>query len=85
MAKKPAAKAAAVEDLPPAMDYAQHNGTYELFMGMVKWGIISAVFLVLALYSFIEAHQPLIGGVLVLLMFVVPFAGAIVGKSRKTA
>ena len=39
MAKKPAAKAAAVEELPPAMDYAQHNATYEGFIQMVKWGI----------------------------------------------
>ncbi len=68
MAKKPAAKAAAVEDLPPAMDYAQHNATYEGFIQMVKWGVISAAVIVLALYAFIEGHQPLIGGLLLLLL-----------------
>ena len=67
MAKKPAAKAA-VEDLPPAMDYAQHEATYEGFIQMIKWGIISAAVIVVALYFFIEGHQPLIGGLLLLLL-----------------
>jgi hypothetical protein len=79
MAKKPA-KAAVVEELPPAMDYAQHNATYEGFMGMLKWGIISAIVVVLALYAFIEGHQPLIGGLLLLLLPV----GAIVLMVTKT-
>jgi len=68
MAKKPATKAAAVEELPPAMDYAQHNATYNGFMQMVKWGCISAAVIAVALYCFIEAQQPLIGGALLLLL-----------------
>jgi len=68
MAKKPAAKAAAVEELPPAMDYAQHNAIYSGFMQMVKWGCISAAVIAVALYCFIEGHQPLIGGALLLLL-----------------
>jgi hypothetical protein len=68
MAKKPAAKAAAVEELPPAMDYAQHNATYAGFMQMVKWGCISAAVIAVALYCFIEGQQPLIGGALLLLL-----------------
>ena len=67
MAKKPAAKAAA-EELPPAMDYAQHDATYAGFIQMVKWGIISAAVVILALYAFIEGQQPLIGGLLLLLL-----------------
>lgn len=67
MAKKPAAKAA-VEELPPDMDYAQHNATYEGFIQMVKWGCISAAVIVLALYAFIEGQQPLIGALLLLLL-----------------
>ena len=79
MAKKPA-KAAAVQELPPAMDYAQHNATYEGFMGMVKWGIISGIVIVLALYAFIEGHQPLIGALLLLLLPV----GAVILTITKT-
>lgn len=67
MAKKPAAKAA-VEELPPAMDYAQHNATYEGFMQMLKWGIAALLLIVLALYAFIEAGQPIIGTLLLLLI-----------------
>lgn len=24
----------------PAMDYAEHERTYEMFVGMAKWGVI---------------------------------------------
>ncbi len=27
----------------PAMDYAEHDRTYELFIGMAKWGTIISV------------------------------------------
>lgn len=80
MAKKPAAAEA-----PPAMDYPQHEATYELFTGLVKWTIVSLAFMVLALYAFIEAQQPVIGFVLLVLMIVVPIAGAVMGRSRKSA
>lgn len=82
MAKKPAK---AAETDVPAMDYPMHNATYELFIGMVKWGIVSMVFLVLALYAFIELHQALLGLVLLVAMVVVPIAGAVMGKPRKPA
>ena len=68
MAKKPATKAAAVEELPPAMDYAQHNATYEGFMKMLKYGVAALGLVVLALYAFIEAGQPVIGTLLLLLI-----------------
>ena len=71
MAKKPAAKAA-VEELPPAMDYAQHNATYAGFMQMLKWGIAAVLLIVLALYAFIQAGQPIIG---TLLLLAIPVGG----------
>ena len=67
------------------MDYPQHEATYQLFLGMVKWGIVSMAFVVLALYAFIEAGQPIIGFVLLVLMVVVPIAGAVMGRSSKTS
>ena len=82
MAKKPAAKAAAVEELPPAMDYAQHNATYAGFTQMVKWGCISAAVIAVALYCFIEGHQPLIGGALLLLLPVGAIAFSIMNTRR---
>ncbi|RYE74859.1 MAG: aa3-type cytochrome c oxidase subunit IV [Hyphomicrobiales bacterium] len=50
------------------MDYVQHNGTYHGFTNAVKWSCISAAIIMLSLYAFIEAHQPLIGGLLLLLI-----------------
>jgi hypothetical protein len=81
MAKKPAK--AAVEELPPAMDYAQHNATYEGFMQMLKWGIVALLLIVLALYAFIEGGQPLIG-TLLLLLIPVGAIGLVVMGTRRT-
>ena len=83
MAKKTTQSHAAAQAVPE-MDYPQHEATYELFLGMVKWGIVSMAFLVLSLYAFIEGHQPVVGFVLLVLMIVVPIAGAVMGKSSKS-
>ena len=50
------------------MDYAQHRATYEGFLGMVKWGIIAMAFVVVSLYCFIEAGQPILGTLLLLVL-----------------
>jgi hypothetical protein len=42
-----------------AMDYAQHESTWLTFTNLVKWSIIEIAFLVLALYCFIQAGNPL--------------------------
>jgi hypothetical protein len=83
MARKPAA--AATEELPPAMDYAQHEGTYRGFLALVKWGIVSMAFVVLALYAFIEGHSPLMGVVLLILSVAVPIAGVLMGDRKRGA
>ena len=81
MAKKPAA--AATQELPPAMDYAQHEASYAGFITFVKWSIVALVFIVLSLYAFIEAHQPIIGAAL-LLAIPVLILGVMVMGSRRT-
>jgi hypothetical protein len=82
MAKKPAAKDITIQELPPAMDYAQHNGTYEGFMQMLKWSIAALALVVLALYAFIEAGQPLIGSLLLALIPVGGIGVAVMGTRR---
>lgn len=79
MAKKPVA---ANHDLPPAMDYPQHEGTYNGFIQMVKWGIVAMVFVVLALYAFIEAHNAIIGALLLLIIPVGAIGVAVMGSRR---
>ncbi|RYE47421.1 MAG: aa3-type cytochrome c oxidase subunit IV [Hyphomicrobiales bacterium] len=80
MAKKPAA--AATHELPPAMDYAQHEATYAGFITFVKWGILAMVFVVLSLYAFIEAHQPIIGALLLLAIPVLIIGVMVMGSRR---
>jgi len=81
MAKKPAA--AATQELPPAMDYAQHEATYAGFITFVKWSIVALAFVALSLYAFIEAQQPIIGAAL-LLAIPVLILGVMVMGSRRT-
>lgn len=38
---------------PPAMDYAEHDRTYALFIGLTKWGTILTVILLLLMYFFL--------------------------------
>ncbi|MDC9825029.1 aa3-type cytochrome c oxidase subunit IV [Devosia sp. ZB163] len=81
MAKKPAT--AHADEIPPAMDYAQHEGTYRGFIEFVKWSIVAMVLTVLSLYAFIEGHAPIIG-TLLLLAIPVLIIGAVVLRSRRT-
>jgi hypothetical protein len=81
MAKKPAA-AHTADDIPPAMDYAQHQGTYRGFLQLTKYGIIAMAILVVALYCFIEAGQPVLGWLLVFAIPAVVIA-QIVTRSRR--
>ena len=80
MAKKPATTHA--EAAPPTMDYAQHNATYAGFMKLVKYAIATMALIVLALYAFIEAHQPVLGVVLLLLIPVGAVAIMVMGSRR---
>jgi len=73
MARKSAPKTdaqieARLDEVPPAMDYGQHNSTYAAFLAMVKWGIISMIIVAVALYCFIEGQQPVLGALLLLLL-----------------
>jgi hypothetical protein len=54
------------EEKHEAMDYAQHEGTWLTFTTLVKWAIVEMIFLALALYCFIEAGNPWLGGFLLL-------------------
>lgn len=81
MARKPAA----TQELPPAMDYAQHEATYRGFLTFVKWGCISMAFVVMALYAFIQGNSPVMGVLLLILSVVVPVAGVLMGGRKRTA
>jgi len=81
MAKKPAP----VVETPaqhPAMDYAQHEATYAGFITFVKWSIVALVFVALSLYAFIEAHNAIIGSLLLLVIPVGAIGVMVMGSRR---
>jgi hypothetical protein len=79
MAKKPAPTKTSADEIPPAMDYAQHEATWNGVMAMTKWSIVALLFIVVALYCFIEAHQPVLG---TLLLLVIPVGAVVLAVTR---
>lgn len=63
-------------------DFKEHESTYQGFMALTKWSIIAMIFVVLALYCFIVAEQPILGWLLLALSVVVPVAKAITSASK---
>jgi hypothetical protein len=58
----------AEESLSPEMDYSSHEAFWSGFVRFLKWAIAALVVIVLALFSFIEAGNPILGVVLLLLI-----------------
>lgn len=81
MAKKSSPTTIA-DDIPPAMDYAQHEATYRGFLQMTKYTIAALLLVLLALYSFIEGGQPIIGTLLLLAIPVGAVALVVMGSRR---
>ncbi len=81
MAKKPAATPAHhhIEELPPAMDYAQHQATWNAVTALVKWSIAALALIAVSLYCFIEGGQPILG---TLLLLVIPVGAVVLAVSR---
>lgn len=55
-----------------AMDYRQHEQTYDGFVNLVKYAILSIVILVVGLYAAIIAGQIILGVFFVIASVVVP-------------
>lgn len=61
-------------------DFKAHQDTYDLFVLLAKRTIVFFIFVMVALYFFVEAHIPLLGWALLVLALPAPF---LVFKSRK--
>jgi hypothetical protein len=81
MAKKPAKTPAPqhIEEIPPAMDYAQHDATWRAVTMLTKWTLVGIAFILVALYCFIEGGQPVLG---TLLLLVVPIGAVVLAVSK---
>ena len=69
----------------PAMDYPQHDSTYRGFLTLVRLVIVNMAFIMLALYAFIEAHNAVLGVVLLILAVIVPVSMQLMGRRRRAA
>ena len=65
-----------------AMDYAQHEKTWEGFTNLVKASIIQLAFIVLGLYSSIIAGVPVLGVLLIIIGLVWPIAARFFRPAR---
>lgn len=63
-----------------AMDYAEHQRTYDGFVSLVKYGVLSLAILVVGLYFSIIGAQPVLGVVLILASVVVPAVLAMLSR-----
>lgn len=61
-------------------DFKAHQDTYDQFILLGKRAIVALIFVMVALYFFVEAHVPLLGWALLLLALPIPF---LIIKSRK--
>lgn len=59
------------EKTPPAMDYAEHERTFALFMTMTKWGTIATVAVLVGMAFGFFAGGGLFGGTLVFVLLLV--------------
>jgi uncharacterized membrane protein len=60
-----------------AMDYAQHERTWENITNLVKWAIIQLAFVVVGLYTAVIAGVPVLGVILILIGLVAPLAARV--------
>ena len=63
-----------------AMDYSEHQRTYDGFVSLVKYGVLSMAILVVGLYFAIIGAQPVLGVVLILASVVVPAVLAMLSR-----
>jgi hypothetical protein len=60
------------EERHDAMDYAQHEKTWEGVTNLVKWAIIQLAFIVVGLFCVVQAGVPVLGLVLIVIGLAAP-------------
>jgi hypothetical protein len=70
------------EEMHEAMDYMQHERTWEGVTNLVKWAMIQLAFIVVGLFCVIQAGAPLAGVVLILIGLLAPLGWWLFGPKR---
>ena len=73
------------EEMHEAMDYAQHEGTWVRFTGLVKWAIIQLALIVVGLLSIIQFGSPWFGGLLIIIGVVAPLVWMVFAPKQMPA
>jgi hypothetical protein len=73
------------EEMHEAMDYAQHEGTWVMFTGLVKWAIIQLAFIVVGLGCIIQFGAPIFGGLLIIVGLFLPLVWGLFAPPRRVA
>ena len=59
------------DEAPPAMDYAEHERTFALFLTITKWGTVATAAVLIAMAFGFFAGGGLFGGTLVFVLLLV--------------
>jgi len=70
------------EEMHEAMDYMQHEKTWEGVTNLVKWAMIQLAFIVVGLFCVIQAGAPLAGVVLIIIGLFAPLVWWLFGPKR---
>ncbi len=70
------------DEMHEAMDYAQHEKTWELFINLTKTAIVQLAFIVVGLFCVIQGGVPLLGGLLILIGLLYPVGAAFLKTVR---
>jgi uncharacterized membrane protein YphA (DoxX/SURF4 family) len=70
------------DEMHEAMDYAQHEKTWETFLMLVKTAIIQLAFIVVGLFCIIQGGVPVFGGILILIGLLYPVGAAFLRTAR---
>ena len=70
------------DEMHEAMDYAQHEKTWETFIALVKSAIVQLAFIVVGLFCVIQGGVPLFGALLILIGLLYPVGAAFLKTVR---
>jgi uncharacterized membrane protein len=70
------------EERHEAMDYVQHEKTWENVTGLVKWAVIQLAFVVVGLYTAVIAGVPVLGVLLIVIGIFAPLVARFFSAQR---
>jgi|GEM_PF-1055915 len=69
-------------EMHEAMDYAQHERTWEGFVGLVKAAIIQLAFIIVGLFCIVQGGVPWLGSILIIIGLLYPVGAAFLKSTR---